>query len=42
MFERMNVAVRGKNVPMKEVAQIGMPNPQTLVFNMVSHPEVGT
>ena len=35
------VEMEGEQVPLRQVGQIGMPNPQMLLINMSSYPQVG-
>ena len=40
-LDRLMVEVEGEQVPLRQVGQIGMPNPQMLQINMSSYPQVG-
>ena len=39
-LDKVSVEIDGENYQLKQVAQIGMPNPQMIVINMASYPEV--
>ena len=39
-LDKVSVEVDGEWYQLKQVAQIGMPSPQTIVINMASHPQV--
>lgn len=39
-LERISVDVDGQSYPLKQIAQLGMPNHQTILINMSAYPEV--
>ena len=39
-FDKITVEIDGKSYQLKEVGQLGMPNPQTIIINMASYPKV--
>ena len=39
-LDKITVEVEGQTYPLKKVAQLGMPNPQTIHVNMSAYPEV--
>ena len=39
-LEHVTLEMEGKAVPLRQLAQFGMPNQQMLVVNMASHPQV--
>ncbi len=39
-LDKITVDIEGQAYPLKAVAQLGMPNPQTIVVNMSAYPEV--
>ena len=39
-LDRVNVEVEGQSYSLKQVAQIGMPNPSMMVINLASYPQV--
>ena len=40
-LDKVSVQIEGQTYPLKKVAQLGMPNPQTIAINMSAYPEVG-
>lgn len=40
-LDRVMVEMKGEQVPLRQVGQISMPNPQMLLINMSSYPQVG-
>ena len=41
-LDKISVEIDGVSYQLKQVAQLGMPNPQTIVINMASYPQVST
>ena len=39
-LDSVSVEIEGQSYPLKQVAQLGMPNPQTILINMSAYPEV--
>ena len=39
-LDKISVEVEGQRYSLKQVAQVGMPNPQTILLNMSAYPEV--
>ena len=39
-LDKVNVEVEGQTYPLKKIAQLGMPNPQTIMINMAAYPDV--
>lgn len=39
-LDKISVEIEGQTYPLKQIAQLGMPNPQTLLVNMSAYPEV--
>ena len=39
-FDKITVEIDGENYQLKAVGQLGMPNPQTIIINMASYPQV--
>ena len=39
-LDKITVEIDGENFQLKQVGQIGIPNPQTIIINMSSYPQV--
>lgn len=38
-LDKLHVDMNGQSVPLRELGQVGMPNPNTLILNMSSYPQ---
>ena len=39
-LDKLQVDMDGRSVPLTQLAQIGMPNPNTIILNMATYPQV--
>lgn len=39
-LDKISVEIEGQTYPLKQIAQLGMPNPQTILVNMSAYPDV--
>lgn len=39
-LDKISVEMEGHTYSLRQIAQLGMPNPQTIVINMSAYPEV--
>ena len=40
VLDQLQVECKGRQVPLKQLGQVAMPNQQTIIINMTSQPEV--